>query len=176
MMTLDFEELSFPVQDESLQNYSAGYSSPTPILSVEGVKEIRTIIENHKDLIKSSERQKQVIRGLAYKSKFIRDFIYDKTFLSHIRKMANKPLCPHSFGTHSVQVNIGSTEFSNAEVDKWHLDSVDFVLVIIVSDMEGMEGGELEILQMNLNGQESTEMLRRKGGPPRENVIAVSYA
>jgi len=33
------------------------------------------------------------------------------------------------------------------DVDKWHFDSVDFVMVVILSDMEGMVGGELAVLK-----------------------------
>lgn len=50
-----------------------------------------------------------------------------------------------------MQVNFGKAGV-NASVDKWHFDSVDYVLVVILSDIEDMVGGELEVLRLNLGG------------------------
>jgi len=61
------------------------------------------------------------------------------------------------------------------DVDKWHFDSVDYVMVVILSNMDGMVGGELEVLNQNLGTPEATESIRRQGGPPRDKVKQVSY-
>jgi len=47
---------------------------------------------------------------------------------------------------HIAQVNFGKPGVVGA-VDNWHFDSVDYVLVIILSDIEDMVGGKLEILE-----------------------------
>jgi hypothetical protein len=72
-----------------------------------------------------------------------------------------------------AHVNFGKIDPSY-EVDKWHFDSVEYVFVVIISDIEGMEGGALEVLKMELGTPEATEMMREKG-PPEELVETISY-
>ena len=44
------------------------------------------------------------------------------------------------------QVNF-STPGSLTPVDYWHNDSIAYAGVVVISDMEGMEGGELELFR-----------------------------
>jgi hypothetical protein len=74
----------------------------------------------------------------------------------------------------AAHVNFGKID-PNFEADKWHFDSTEYVLVIVLSDIEGMDGGELEVLKMDLGSPEATEALRRSGGPPQEYVEKISY-
>jgi len=55
-------------------------------------------------------------------------------------------------------------------VDKWHFDSVDYVLVVILSDIEDMVGGKLETLEKNLGGKEEVLKIAGEGGVPMEYV------
>lgn len=100
--------------------------------------------------------------------------VHDESFLAHYSAFAGKPLCPATFGMHSAQVNVGKTGFANTAVDKWHFDSVDYVVVVILSDLEGMVGGELEVLRLNLGGKEATLKLQETG-IPLEHVESHSY-
>jgi len=105
----------------------------------------------------------------------VRDFVYEESFLNLVSEVANEPLCPHSFGMHIGQVNIGKADnMVGRDVDVWHFDSVDYVLVIILSDLTNMVGGELEVLKLNLGGREATEKLKETG-IPQEHVDAISY-
>jgi len=61
------------------------------------------------------------------------------------------------------------------DVDKWHFDSVDYVMVLILSNMDGMVGGELEVYNESLGSPEDTKAMARQGGPPRDKVKTVSY-
>jgi hypothetical protein len=70
---------------------------------------------------------------------------------------------------HVAHVNFGKID-PTYEADKWHFDSVEYVLVIVLSDIEGMVGGSLEVLKMDLGSREAVEALRREGGPPRDFV------
>ena len=45
------------------------------------------------------------------------------------------------------QINFGEVG-SDKPVDKWHLDSVPFVMVLILSDLEGMVGGDLKVARL----------------------------
>lgn len=90
-------------------------------------------------------------------------------------EVAGEKLCPSTFGSHIVQVNFGKVGNNKQEVDKWHFDSVDYVLVIILSDIEDMVGGELEVFRKNLGGKEATKKLAAEG-LPQEYIEAQSYA
>ena len=48
--------------------------------------------------------------------------------------------------SHVSQVNF-STPGSLTPVDHWHNDSIAYAGVVVISDMEGMEGGELELFR-----------------------------
>jgi hypothetical protein len=75
---------------------------------------------------------------------------------------------------HSAHINFGKID-PNYEADKWHFDSVDYVLVIVLSDVEGMDGGNLEVLNMDLGSREATDALKRDGGVPQEFTEQISY-
>jgi hypothetical protein len=167
---LDFNVIEYPT-DES---FDVAYSAAHKVFSDEGVRVLRELVSTHSDYVKRNERQQGTLRGLPYLSKFIRDMVYDESFLAHYSKMAGKPLCPATFGMHSAQVNVGKTGHSNTAVDKWHFDSVDYVVVVILSDLTGMVGGELEVLRLNLGGKEATQKLQEIG-IPLEHVEAHSY-
>lgn len=104
----------------------------------------------------------------------MRDFVYEESFMNLVSEIANEPICPHSFGMHIGQVNFGKADNKGRDVDVWHFDSVDYVLVIILSDLTNMVGGELEVLKLNLGGRENTEKLKETG-IPQEHVEAISY-
>jgi hypothetical protein len=97
MTTLEFDQVNF-TSTSTLPNYHPAYSSATRVLSDEGVKALKSIVDKHSHLAKANPRQAAALRGLAYKSRFIRDMMTHKTFLDYVSKMAGKPLCIHSFG------------------------------------------------------------------------------
>lgn len=95
--------------------------------------------------------------------------IYDQSFLDHVSAVAGETLCPNTFGMHITQVNFGKPGVVG-DVDKWHFDSVDYVLVIILSDIEDMIGGELEVLEKSLGGKAETLRLAEEGVPEELTV------
>jgi hypothetical protein len=91
--------------------------------------------------------------------------IYSDAMLNYVSKLTNEPLCPHSLANGLAHVNFGKID-PTYEADKWHFDSTEYVLVIVLSDIEGMDGGSLEVLKMDLGSPEATESMRQEGGPP----------
>merc|ERR1711959_280796 len=138
---------------------------------------MRNVVDRFSHMAKETPRATQVLRGLGYWSKFVRDFHYDTSFVELASKMANRKLCPHSFGLNIGHTNIGKVSKAGADVDNWHFDSVDYVLVIILSDMTDMVGGELEIFKEPLGGEEGMARLEAAGGPNAmpDKVESVSY-
>ena len=57
-------------------------------------------------------------------------------------------------------------------MDHWHNDSIAYAGVVVISDMEGMQGGDLELFKGNKDV--GKEMLR-KGQMKKELVETVSY-
>lgn len=168
---LDFES----VDGLEMGDPNLAYSDAFRVVSPEGNRLLLETINAHKHHIKGNARQQGILRGLGYFSQYIEDFLHDETFLGEISKIAGEPLCPSTFGSHITQVNFGKPG-AGGEVDKWHFDSVDYVLVIILSDIEDMVGGKLETLEKNLGGREAVLQMAAEGGVPEEYVRQQSYA
>jgi hypothetical protein len=159
-MDLNFEKVDYPLKAD----VGLAYAAPTKIMSEEGLSVLRSIIHGNKHKATRHPRGLS-LAALAYESQFVHDMIYNEKFLEFVSAMANEPLCPHTLGMHVAHVNFGKID-PNYEADKWHFDSVGYVLVIVLSDVEGMDGGNLEVLKMDLGSREAVEALRQEGGPP----------
>ena len=57
-------------------------------------------------------------------------------------------------------------------VDHWHNDSIAYAGVVVISDMEGMVGGELELFKGNKDV--GKEMLKN-GDMKKDQIETVSY-
>jgi len=58
-------------------------------------------------------------------------------------------------------------------VDSWHMDSVDYVLVLILSDLSGAEGGELMVAQTSDTDWALTQI--QKDDLPKDLIDVVNY-
>merc|ERR1711907_156643 len=126
VMTMDFSTVQYPTEND----YDLAFTAPFRVFSDEGVSAMRSIISRHMSKAKPTPRATSVLRGLGFWSKFVRDFHLDGQVVDHLSKLANRELLPHSFIMNMGHCNIGQA--GNAlDVDKWHFDSVDYVLVMI---------------------------------------------
>ena len=73
------------------------------------------------------------MRGLAYVSKFIRDFNRCPMIAERMSIFAGKSLNSHAMPMNYSHVNIG-VPGAGKKVDQWHLDSVGYVLVILMKN------------------------------------------
>jgi hypothetical protein len=145
--SMEFKDLPFPYAESIKKEFPGfAYSAPFRILSDEGTKVFRSVIDANEKYAKGNERIPKCLRGLGYRSQLIRDLTFCPELLDVMSQMCNKPIYPHTMG-----MNIGHTNFSipgsKAPVDQWHTDSVDYVLIIILSDTTDMEGGKLNVVQ-----------------------------
>lgn len=87
------------------------FTSPFKLLSNEGLKVIREIIEHHKTntprLSKHTNRQSWCMRGLGYVSRFIRDFNRCNIIAKIMSYFAGKQLITHSMPMNYSHINIG---------------------------------------------------------------------
>jgi len=172
--TLDGENVPFPLKNAAKHNVA--FSAPFKVLSAEGVKAFRRVISQNEDLAQPfKNRQKKAIRGIAYRSKFFCDFTYSPIVLKHLSKCTGKALAPHNFPMNISQINFGEIG-SDKGADVWHIDSVPYVLVILLSDSTGMVGGQLQVSKAKFGDPKlALEYIRRDGKLPEDMVNTVNY-
>ena len=78
----------------------------------------------------------------------------------------NRKICIHDF-----KVNL-SIPGATGPVDIWHNDSIAYAGVVVISDMDGMEGGDLELFK---GDKEVGKQMLASGEIKKEMVETVSY-
>jgi len=148
------------------------YSGPFQLLSDEGLRVVRDIVQREEHRAVASARgSKRALRGLYYSSPFIRDLQNCPQLLEMFKEFVGEQLLPHFCFSNSPQVNL-SCPGAAGPVDHWHNDSIAYAGVVVISDMEGMTGGELELFKGNKDV--GKEML--KNGEMKQDLIeTVSY-
>ncbi len=100
------------------------YSAPFRLLSDAGVAALRRVIAaNERFATCVPSRIPKCIRGLGYRSKFVRDLNYDPHVLGHLAAMCGVPLGPHTMGSNLSQTNFGEIG-RGVNVDQWHCECV----------------------------------------------------
>lgn len=135
----------------SLNGYEFSYSESFRILSDEGIRVLKSIIDENKSKMKSfgvGDRAPKTIRNMGYSNKFIKDFNECPVILEKLSKIANEKLKTHNYISSYSHVNIGPVG-ADLPIDQWHCDSVPYVMVILLSDMSGATGGELEMIKLH---------------------------
>jgi len=179
VFSADFKQRSFPFTDKS-EPFELGYSEPFRLLSDEGARVLGNVMKDNEMHAKSNERIPKCLRGLAYRSQFVRDLTYTPEVAELVSAIAGKPLAPHG-----MPMNIGHTNWGkkvnvqNGEeaviVDQWHVDSVDFVMVLILSDLSQQVGGDLEVLHV-AGVRDNIEFLKAGIGPEEQKKVrSVKY-
>jgi len=124
------------------------FTSSFKFLSGEGTRVIREIILRERHHAHHNHRNFE-LRGLYYRSPFIRALMTNEMMLDHLSQMAGEPILPHFLLMDAPSVNFGrQCDGTDCKVvDHWHFDSVSYVGVVLVSDIEGMVGGDLEVIR-----------------------------
>ena len=169
----EFTAVPFPYSPSVDMGSGIAYSQPFRLLSPSGVSKLRAAVDRECPArAKSNERIPSCLRGLAYCSNAVRSYTEDPKLLELFSDMARTPL-----GVHPISMNVGHTNIGKAGgeyVDQWHTDSVDYVLVLIISDINEMKGGELQVLNVpDATGSLFDEY--KANGVPDELVKTVSY-
>lgn len=166
------DEYKFPIQQNDPNFPGLAFCAPFRLLSEEGVKVLRDLVFRNEKLAISVARQPKMVRGSGYRSKFLRDMAYDPTFLSFLSSIAGEQIHPENHPMNLPQINFGQIG-KKRMVDKWHLDSVPYVVVLILSDLEGMIGGQLRVARMQ-DASYALELVR-KGSLPESVCEDVQY-
>ena len=180
---LNFANVPFPYSpEEAVKKGGFAYSMPFRCLSEEGVRQARAAVDNARakycapgehQIGKGNARATHFARGVGYTSQWMRDFTYDRSVTNLLSDIAREKLWPHTMTMSVGHTNVGQVA-TGKPVDKWHIDSTDYVFIVIISDIEDMEGGLLKVLQQpDSSGTFFLEIQAR--GVPEELIEAVRY-
>ena len=125
------------------------YTAPFDMLSEEGVAVAHRILLREKVHAHRNHRNIE-LRGLHYRSPWMRALMNDPTLLAHFGRMAGEPVVPHMLLMGAPSANFGAAGAApvvGATVDPWHFDSLAYVGVALISDVESMLGGELQLVK-----------------------------
>lgn len=166
--TLDFQ------QKPQVDSTELALSGVLSVLSKEGVQVVTEIIRRNMSHTRGSERSPTYLRGLGYTSQFIRDLNECPRLAQFVSRIAGITLIPHAMLANYSHVNIGKVGVSK-NVDSWHVDSVPFVLVTVLSDQTGSQGGALQMIKQNGLDDARKVVADAKGNPEPKDVITVPY-
>jgi hypothetical protein len=150
---------------EPVQFTGLAYTSPFRVLSDEGVRAFRQVVDDNEKFAGCvPSLVPKCIRGLGYRSKFVHDLNYCEQLLEHLGHCAGIALGPHGMSMNHSQINFG--EVGGGPVNQWHMDSVPYVMVILLSDATDMEGGELLVARLG-DPYKALEMIRNETIDPK---------
>jgi hypothetical protein len=175
LVDLDFKQRPFPLpKGEPFPGLA--FTTPFRLMSEEGVKVLREIVQKHSNnpmLKQSDNRTPLCLRGLGYVSPFVRDLNLSPEVTGLLESFAMDPLCAHTMPMNYSQINVGLIG-GDRPVDAWHVDSVDYVMVVMLSDSRDMDGGRLEVVMRPT--AEALELMEiRKGKLLESELMNVKY-
>ncbi|MEP3889485.1 MAG: hypothetical protein ABJN69_03400 [Hellea sp.] len=160
-----------------------GVSTAFKILSDEGVAVMHEICNAMYDNRNVSvgtgvNRLGSYVRGAGYRSQFIKDFCDSPELAEHLSSMAKVPLARHSVPAVACGVNYAPKDIRKA-VDSWHVDSVAFDIVMMITDPTLLDGGEFQFFHgTKMEGQRLLGIEGEEGIDtelPLERVITVPF-
>ena len=117
-------------------------------------------------------------RGAGYRSQFIRDFCDSTELAAHLSDIAGIPLGRHSVPAVACGINYAPEDISRA-VDTWHVDSVAFDIVMMITDPTLLKGGEFQYFQgtkqegqalLGVTGEEGVDTAL-----PEDRVVTIPF-
>ncbi len=160
-----------------------GYCNAFRILSEEGVRVMRLVCERIYDNRNESagtgaNRLGSYARGAGYRSKFIRDFCDSHELSTHLSAITNVTLGRHSVPAVACGINYAPDDITKA-VDTWHVDSVSFDIVMMISEPALLKGGEFQIFKgtkeegkalLGISGEEGVDIAL-----PEDKVSIITF-
>lgn len=145
------------------------YSSPFELFTEEGSRVARKILTELKRDAKSNGRS-CCLRGIWYSSPWFKDMMLSPEYRNHMSQICGEPVYPHMY-LQNTQLNVGKVG-APGPVDQWHFDSVCYVCVSLLSDIDGMIGGELELVK---HPKEKAINLIMEGEYTADDLVRVPY-
>jgi hypothetical protein len=141
---------NFGYDDETIATCPSrlAMTSPFRIMSAEGVSQLHKVslalkAQRFTTNRTGANRLKFNIRGAGYRSSFIRGFVTCPLVEGFLSALAGTPLISHSMPSVQAAINYAPDDVGRT-IDPWHVDSVGFVFVMMVTDPRSFEGGEFQ--------------------------------
>ncbi len=181
---LTLEDFGYDAETRAGSPSPVAVAGPFRVLSDEGVavlQEILRALAPDAD-IAAGRRLSVFLRRSVQRSAFVRGLASDPSLLQHLSEIAETPLCPHSIPGMQSFVNFAPQELSRS-VDSWHVDSIGFDAVMMVSDPAKLTGGRLEYfrgtrreLAQLLGAEDERQLVLGFDAPlPAERIHQVSF-
>ncbi|KAI8619363.1 hypothetical protein BC830DRAFT_787492 [Chytriomyces sp. MP71] len=137
--TMSMEATAFPYHQEcDGGKRDFGITDAFQVFSDLGTQAVMAIMKkfmNDPRIAQSDNRCPLFMRGLGFVSPFIYNLNNSPQILELVSQLAGEPLAPHSMIQNYAHINVGyPAKDGNTEVDALHADSVDYVLVVMLTD------------------------------------------
>lgn len=149
------------------------YTGPFKVLSDEGYRVLKTILDREMNYRISDERHPSKIRFGGYRSKWLQDFNRCPKVLEHLSRITGDvQLVPTTLQSNYSHTNIGYAG-SNI-VDPYHVDSVPYVLILLACNMMNTVGGKLQLIERPR--QDALKLIEEhRAQLPDEMVQTINY-
>lgn len=167
----DLSELGYSSEHIAQLPSSFAQSKSFPVLSQTGLTCLRQSLDNLDKFAASSPRIPKVLRGASLRSKFIQDFCLCPELTYILSNIARCALCPHPMMIMHGHTNLLAEDplVRKESVDKWHRDTVAFVLVIFISEpVVDYSGGEFQFFAGTV--KEAEDILSTDGSLPIDRI------
>ena len=132
VVDLAFQKRQYPLNPK--ESYPGlAFTAPFRILSAEGVKVLRDIVDKHLEnpMVKQSDsRTPHCLRGLGYVSRFVRDLNLSCEMIDLLGNFAKDKLAPHTMPMNYSQINVGKIG-GDRPVDSWYATSLNQILLFL---------------------------------------------
>jgi hypothetical protein len=119
-----------------------GITSPARVLSEAGITALNRSIELCKaHMVLTRNNESRLYYG-GYYSRFMRDLAASKELTSHLSRIFQTPVAPHTMPHLGIQLNTG--EKAGTAITSWHHDWVSFTVVLSMYNPFMVEGGRFE--------------------------------
>lgn len=149
--TIPLAKLGYDDQTIRQSPSPLGLSAPFRVFSDEGLAAVRDLTERMKsnrnvDDGTGENRLGSYVRGAGYRSQFIHDFCECRQLLEFLSAIAGVTLARHSVPAVACGINYAPEDVTRA-IDTWHVDSVSFDAVILLTDPTAFSGGEFQFFR-----------------------------
>lgn len=162
---------------------SLGVTAPFRIFSDEGLavmQELAMQMKANRNEAAGTGKNRlgSYIRGAGYRSQFVYDFCESRELLSFLSELTGAPLGRHTVPAVACGINYAPEDITRA-IDTWHVDSVSFDAVILLTDPTTFRGGKFEYFHGTKSEGEALLGARGEEGAettlPAERVTAVDF-
>jgi hypothetical protein len=178
------EEFGYDAATRARTGSPVAITAPFRVLSDEGTAALQLVLRTLKTdaHVATGRRLSVYLTGGAYRSKFLRDLVSAPALVEHFSRIAGTELAPHPLPQLQAYVNYAPDDPSKA-VDTWHVDSLGYDAVMMVSDPSKLQGGRFEFFRgtfqeaMALVGAEDEQALTNGWAQdlPAERVESVAF-